>query len=92
MYAAIPAFLQPSTFLHALRANLTTEPKVLFVYALLLVVPWVVWQGLRTGDADPMEKGGGEGERTRPPRPRKSRKKPEVRSRKTGRDRINWIQ
>lgn len=58
MYAALPALLQPSTIAHALRANLSTEPKVLFVYALLLVVPWVVWQGHRTqGPEDPRSDG-----------------------------------
>jgi len=95
MVASVPAFLRPSSVLDALGANLSAEPKLIFVYLLLLVVPWVLWQGYRTGapDAPDGERGkeggdtpqaGGEPRISREDRKRLARKK------RPGQ--IDWIQ
>lgn len=92
MNAALPAILRPSTILHALRANVSAEPKMIFVYLLLLVVPWVVWQGHRTGEPDHLdaEESSGEEEASGARGPSAEERKRLARKRRPGH--MNWVQ
>lgn len=96
MSTQLAAAMQPSSVLHVLRAALPVEPKVAFVYLLLLVVPWVIWEGHRTrGDEhqDPDPSGEAEGPSEAPrSRPKGTPGRSGTRSKRRRRGQINWIQ
>ena len=95
MYVAVPAVLRASTLFQALRADFSTDPKVLFTYLLLLVVPWVLWEGHRSGASDdlPAEEDGPEEGDDPPPRSRRpGQESREKRARKRRQGHMDWIQ
>ncbi len=92
--AALPTALRASVVLRALRASVSSEPRMLAVYLLLLVVPWVIWEGVRTRGEEPPAPSGKEKPRSRggSPGARKPSGRTERRARKRRPGHIDWIQ
>lgn len=67
MIPALPGALGASVSTIALQSSGGVEPRMIAVYLLLLAVPWVVWEGMRSRGAGPTaDEGDGSGDE--PPR------------------------